>query len=180
MLTINSGFASKAPNGPHSHAQKAMARKTIIGFTVSVRPMMLGVTICPSSVETHRKQAGAIQGRLGAAIVQVTLAQTGSVAVRAMQQEHLGSLLIAAIRAEPPVDRPTFVAATVPQKNEAAAVSAEPVSWPEIPMGYLMIAGFLLVTIFFGGLSWAAQGREKKALAEMRHDASRWVYRIAA
>lgn len=132
------------------------------------------------AIQHDRTQAGAIQERLGSALVRVTLAQTGSDAIRAMQQEQLASLLMAAIFAEGSVERTTLVTATAPLRDEAAAVSSGSVSWPEIPMGYLMIAGLLLVTIFFGGLSWAAQSREKKALAELKYDASRWVYRMAA
>jgi hypothetical protein len=58
--------------------------------------------------------------------------------------------------------------------------STEPASWPEIPMGYLSVAGFMLVTIFFVGLSLAARTREIKALAEMEHQAAKWVYRMVA
>ena len=58
--------------------------------------------------------------------------------------------------------------------------STEPASWPEIPMGYLSVAGFMLVIIFFVGLSLAARTREIKALAEMEHKAAKWVYRMVA
>jgi hypothetical protein len=55
----------------------------------------------------------------------------------------------------------------------------EPASWPEIPMGYLMVAGVLLATVFLGGLFMAAQSREARALAQMRHDVDRWAFRMA-
>lgn len=38
----------------------------------------------------------------------------------------------------------------------------------------------MLVTVFFGGLSLTARSRETKALAEMEHQAAKWVYRLAA
>ncbi|HXV68808.1 MAG TPA: hypothetical protein VD738_07775 [Nitrospira sp.] len=132
------------------------------------------------AIQQDKRRAGALQERLGAALVQVTQAQTGAEEVRATTQEQLASLVMAAIRAQVPEERGTLVAATESPKDEGAAASAEPGSWPEIPMGYLMIAGVLLMASFWGGLSWAAQSREKKALAEMRYDASRWVYRVAA
>jgi hypothetical protein len=47
-------------------------------------------------------------------------------------------------------------------------------------MGYLIVAGLMLATVFFGGLTLTAQSRETKALAEMKHHAGRWVYRMAA
>jgi hypothetical protein len=47
-------------------------------------------------------------------------------------------------------------------------------------MGYLIVAGLMLVTIFFGGLSLTARSRETKALAEMEYQTAKWVYRMAA
>jgi hypothetical protein len=47
-------------------------------------------------------------------------------------------------------------------------------------MGYLMVAGFMLAAVFFGGLSLSARNRESKALDEMKYTATRWVYRMAA
>ena len=47
-------------------------------------------------------------------------------------------------------------------------------------IGYLLIAGLMLSVVFLGGLSLAAQSREAKAYAQMKRDADRWVYRMAA
>jgi hypothetical protein len=131
------------------------------------------------AIQQDRKQAGAIQERLGMALVRVIQAHTETEAVRSTQQEQLGSLLLAAIRAEALPDSSSQRAAIEPVPDEGTAVSTEPVLWPEVTMGYLMVAGFFLVVIFLAGLSLAVQSREKKALDEIRRDASRWVYRLA-
>ena len=128
-------------------------------------------------------QAGAIQERLGSAVVQVALAQMNSEGRRAVQQEQLASLIFAAVRNEGITDRPMqpTVATVPPVPSENIAVaSTESASWPEIPMVYLMGAGILLATVFLAGLSMAAQSREARALAQMRRDAERWVFHMAA
>lgn len=128
-------------------------------------------------------QAGAIQERLGSALVQVVHAQMNAEQGRAIQQEQLASLIFAAVRNEVAADRPTqlIVAAPSARSSEDITVaSTEPASWPEIPMSYLIAAGLLLATIFLGGLSMAAQSREAKALAQLRRDLDRWAFRMAA
>ncbi|HWF62274.1 MAG TPA: hypothetical protein VN666_18465 [Nitrospira sp.] len=130
-------------------------------------------------------QAGAIQERLGSALVQVVRAQMSSEEGLAAQQEQLASLIFAAVRNEVITDRPTqpIVAApsVVAMSSENITVaSTESASWPEIPMAYLIAAGLLLTAVFWGGLSMAAQGREAKALAQMRREADRWAFRMAA
>ena len=132
------------------------------------------------AIQNYTERDGAIQERLGTALVQVTQAQTGSEEVRAAQQEQLASLVVAAIRTEALADRLTLLAAIESLPEDTAVASTEPASWPEIPMGYLIVAGLMLVTVFFGGLSLTARSRETKALAEMEHQAAKWVYRLAA
>ena len=131
-------------------------------------------------IQDYNRQAGVIQERLGAAILHVTQAQTGSEDVRAAQQEQLASLVLAAIRTEALTDRLTPLTAIESLPEDTAVASTEPASWPEIPMGYLIVAGLMLVTVFLGGLSLAARSRETKALAEMEYQAAKWVYRMAA
>ncbi|OQW31562.1 MAG: hypothetical protein A4E19_08090 [Nitrospira sp. SG-bin1] len=128
-------------------------------------------------------QTGAIQERLGSALVQVVHAQMNAEQGRAAQQEQLASLIFAAVRHEVVVDRPTQAPTAMPTvtaSEDIAMGSTEPVSWPDIPMGYLMAAGLLLTTIFLGGLTMAAQSREAKALAQLRRDVDRWAFRMAA
>jgi hypothetical protein len=117
---------------------------------------------------------------MGTAILHVTQAQTASEEVRAAQQGQLASLVVAAIRTEARADRLTLLAAIESFPEDTAVASTEPASWPEIPMGYLIVAGFMLAAVFFGGLSLSARSRESKALEEMKHTATRWVYRMAA
>lgn len=132
------------------------------------------------AIQSFTKRAGAMQEQLGTAIVHVTQAQTGSEEVRAAQQGQLASLVVAAIRTEALADRLTLLAAIESFPEDKAAAFTEPASWPEIPMGYLIVAGFMLAALFFGGLSMSARRRETKALDEMKHTATRWVYRMAA
>ena len=132
------------------------------------------------AIQTFTKRAGAMQEQLGTAIVHVTQAQTGSEEVRAAQQGQLASLVVAAIRTEALTDRLTLLAAIESFPEDTAAAFTEPASWPEISMGYLIVAGCMLAALFFGGLSMSARRRETKALDEMKHTATRWVYRMAA
>lgn len=132
------------------------------------------------AIQSYRKRAAAIQEQLGTALVHVTQAQTGSETVRAAQQEQLASLVVAAVRTEALADRLTLLAAIKSFPEDSTVASTEPASWPDIPMGYLMIAGLMLAAVFFGGLTLTAQSRETKALSEMNHQAGRWVYRLAA
>lgn len=128
-------------------------------------------------------QAGAIQERLGSALVQVAQVQMRAEKGQAAQQEQLASLIFASVRNEVIADRPTqpTVAAPSARPSEGIAVaSAEPASWPEIPMSYLIAAGLLLTTIFWGGLSMAARSREARVLAQLNRDADRWAFRMAA
>ena len=124
-------------------------------------------------------QARIVQERLGTALVQVVLAQMRSEQGRAGQQEQLASLIVASVRqtTTTEVAAQPIVPATSP---EIAVASTGPASWPEIPMGYLLAAGLMLATVFLGGLSMAAQNREARALAQLRRDADRWVFRMAA
>jgi hypothetical protein len=124
-------------------------------------------------------QTGTLQERLGWALVQVVQAQMSAAAGLAVQQEQLASLIVAAVRSEIATDPTTLP--TVPARPEdIAAASTEQATRPEIPMGYLLVAGLMLSVVFLGGLSLAAQSREAKVFAQMRRDAGRWVYRMAA
>lgn len=132
------------------------------------------------ATQNYRWRADAIQERLGAALLHLVQAQTGSEEVQAAQQEQLASLVVAAIRTEALADRVTLPAASESSPEATVVASTEPASWPEIPMGYLVIASLTLVTIFFGGLLMTARSRESKALAEMEYQSAKWVYRMAA
>ena len=132
------------------------------------------------AIQNYTKRAGAIQEQLGRAVLHVTQAQTGQEEVRAAKQEQLASLVVAAVRTEALVDRLTLLAAIESFPEDTAVAFTEPAPWPEVPMGYLIVASLMLAAVFFGGLSLTAQSRETKALTEMKHDAAKWVYRLAA
>lgn len=132
------------------------------------------------ATQTYRSQAGMIQERLGKTAVAVTLAQIRSEDVKAIQQEKLGALLFAAIRTEALTRPPTSPTIVAPIPKAVRVASTEVATWPEIPLGYLIAASFILGIIFLVGILLAAQAREEKELARMRHDASRWVYHMAS
>jgi hypothetical protein len=98
---------------------------------------------------------------------------------QAVQQEQLASLIVAAVRSEIATD-PTTLPTVLTRPENIAGASTEQAPRPEMPMGYLLVAGLMLSVVFLGGLSLAAQSREAKAYAQMRRDADRWVYRMAA
>jgi hypothetical protein len=130
--------------------------------------------------QNYTERAGTIQERLGTALLNVVRAQTEPEEIRAAAQEQLASLVVAAVRTEALADRLTLLAAIESFPEDTAAASTEPAIWPDVPMGYLIVADLMLATIFFGGLVLTARNRGTKALAEMRHDQDRWVYRMAA
>lgn len=130
--------------------------------------------------QSYTKRDGAIQEGLGRALLHVTQAQTMSEDGRAANQSQLASLVVAAIRTDALADRLTLLAAIESLPESTAVAFTEPASWPEMPMGYLIAAGLMLGAVFFGGLSLTAQSRETKALAVLRHNSARWVYRMAA
>ena len=130
--------------------------------------------------QTYTERAGAIQERLGTALVQMVQSQRVSDDVRSALREQLGSLVTAAVRTEALSDRLTLLAAIESFPEDTEVASTQPATWPEIPIGYLIVFGLILAAIFFGGISLSAQRRENKALAEMRQNAAKWVYRTAA
>jgi hypothetical protein len=132
------------------------------------------------AIQNYTSLDGKIQERLGTATLHMTQAQMASDEALAKNQDQLASLVVAAIRTEALADRTARLAAVEPQSGEATVASAEAASWPEIPISYLVAAALGLAVIFFGGLSLSATNRERKALAEMRRDSARWVYRLAA
>lgn len=132
------------------------------------------------AIRNYRERAGAIQERIGTALVHVTQAQMETEAMRAAHQEQLAGLIVAAVRTEALADRLTLLAAIESLEEEPAVSFTEPATWPEVPMGYVIAACFMLAVVFGGGLGMAVQGRESKARAESERNADKWVYRLAA
>jgi hypothetical protein len=132
------------------------------------------------AIQHYTERAGAIQERLGTAILYVAQAQTGSEEVRGAQQEQLASLIVAAVRTDALADRAARLAAAESKPAQTVVASQETASLPQIPMGFLVAAAVGLAAIFFGGLTMAGTIRERKAMAEMNRNSARWVYRMAA
>ncbi|MGA6828545.1 hypothetical protein ACO9S2_13125 [Nitrospira sp. NS4] len=138
-------------------------------------------------VDASRDYAGRyamVQERLGTAIMHMNMAQakTGLEDAWASNQYQLASLLAAVDRTTATADRFTQLAAAEAEltSKPASVVMARTVTWPEIPMGYMIAAALMLMTVFFGGINFSAARREAKALAERNRDAAKWVYRTAA
>lgn len=121
----------------------------------------------------------ATQAQLGRAIVRLALVQFDAEERWNTNQYQLASLALTTIN--PDVTggqgREVLVAA-----SEAArtSVTPSPVSWPDIPMGVLVLALFALGAVYLGGLIVTAAGRDARAMAEMRHHAEHWAFRPSA
>ncbi|MGC4097277.1 MAG: hypothetical protein QM706_09190 [Nitrospira sp.] len=125
-------------------------------------------------------QAGAIQERLGWALVRVVEAQRNMEQGQSTQQEQLAGLIFAAVRSETPTGSVVMPVPVASPADGTTIASSEPMAWPEVPISYLLLAVFILSAVFLGALSLVAQSREASALAQIRRDADRWVYRMAA
>ncbi len=125
-------------------------------------------------------RAAGVQEQLGMAIVHVAQARTGLEEAWAANQYQLGSLLAAVDRVATmtePADQ-IMVASATPT---AATMVPEPaMAWPGVPLGYLVAAMIGMALVFFSGLRLSAMSREAKALADLRREHDRWVYRPAA
>lgn len=132
------------------------------------------------AIQGYSRRIASVQERLGTAILHLTQVQTTSEEALAQNQYQLASLVVAAVRTETLADRMPQVAIAESRPVETVVASTEPMSWPEIPMGFLVAAAVGLAAIFFGGLTMAGTSRERKAVAEMNRNSARWVYRMAA
>src|SRR5262249_5196139 len=121
-----------------------------------------------------------IQEQLGVALVHVAQAQQSLEDSTAARQPQLGSLLVAAIRTDELMGRLTLLAAIESLPETAPVASTDPASWPEMPIGFLIVSGTILVVVFFAGLSVAARSREAKAATAIQHNPAKWVYRLGA
>ena len=132
------------------------------------------------AAQTYSSRAEDIQEQLGVAWLHVTQAQQSVEGTLAAQQLQLGGLLVAAIRADALMGRLTLLAAIESLPETTPIASTEPASWPEMPIGFLIASGIVLVAVFLGGLSMTARSREAKDVAAMQHNSAKWVYRLAA
>jgi len=130
--------------------------------------------------QSYTSRADGIQERLGAALLHVIQARQSLEDSMAVQQPQMGSLVVAAIRTEDLIGRLTLLEAIESLPETAAVPSTKQAYWPEMPIGFLIAAGFMLVVVFFGGLSMTARSREAKDVATMQRHSTKWVYRLAA
>ncbi|WP_455245555.1 hypothetical protein [Petrachloros mirabilis] len=132
------------------------------------------------SFRTYMERVGALQERIGSALVQLAQGQYFVEQRRAANQTQLASLVTASIRSQSLSDRLTLLAAIDPIPQEKPVGITKPATWPEMSMGYFIVGGIIVAAIFFMGVFLSAMRREAKALADMRRNASKWVYRPAA
>ena len=133
------------------------------------------------TAQNFERLGASMQERLGQAIMRLTHLEATIEEGWANNQYQLASLIVAAVRTEALADQTQLLAAieSTPASTEITA-SQEPATLPQIPMGVLISASMALVAIFFGGLTMAAAIRERKAMAEIHRNSTRWVYRVAA
>jgi len=157
-------------------AAEARARRMHEEFGATWQSV-LGRWIVEVSREDMRRTAQ-VQEQLGSAIVHVTQARMGLEGAWASNQYQLGSLMAAADRM-PVIDDRAFMASGESGRPEGGGSSALRFI-PDVSVGYLMAAAMVLCGVFFGGLLLSATAREAKAAADLRRNAGRWVYRMAA
>ena len=147
-------------------------------FMATWQPL-LGRWIVDAGRDYATRSAG-VQEQLGVAIIHVAQAKTELEEDWGANQYKLGALLAAADRVAEmtgPADE-IRVARTTP--TAAAMAPESTTAWSGIPFGYLFAAMIGMVLVFFSGLRLSAMSREAKALADLRRERDRWVYRLAA
>ena len=147
-------------------------------FAATWQPM-LGRWIVDAGRDYIVRAAG-VQEQLGTAIIHVAQARTGLEEAWGANQYQLGTLLAAVDRSATmaePADQ-VMVASTAPTAATMAPEAA--MAWSGVPLGYLFAAMIGMGAVFFSGLRLSAMSREAKALADLRRERDRWVYRLAA
>jgi hypothetical protein len=157
-------------------AAEARARRMHEEFGATWQSV-LGRWIVEVSREDMRRRAQ-VQEQLGSAIVHVTQARMGLEGAWAANQYQLGSLM-AAVDRIPAIDGGTVQPSADAGRPESAASNGLRFM-PDVSVGYLMAAAIVLCGVFLGGLMLSAAAREAKAAADVRRNAGRWVYRMAA
>lgn len=145
----------------------------------SVWQPMLGRWVVEASRDFYHRER-AVQEQLGLASVRLVQAQTALKEQWALNQYQLASLVAAAERSGG-LAEPVARLGGVDKSTEAASMaSTGSATWPDIPIAFLIVAVLCLSAIFFGGLVFSARLRELRIVDEMKRDAARWVYRMAA
>ncbi len=155
----------------------SLGRKLNQEFDSTWQPL-LGRWIVQAGQDYQARVAG-VQEQLGLATVHMVQAKTALEDAWAVNQYQVGSLMAAADREK----GESILVASVSKRGTAQIApspAARSFTWPEMPIGFMVMAAFGLCAVFLMGLMWSAAAREAKALAEARRHAARWVYRMAA
>lgn len=115
-----------------------------------MREPMLGWAIVAASRDSF-ELAGRVQERIGAAVVQVAMAQENLHEAMGRVQEQLASVALASIHTEQIADRFAALAKAEARVAEPVFFSA-PQSWPRVSVGVLIGATAILCALFIAGL----------------------------
>lgn len=141
----------------------AMGRRMEQEFAAVWQPT-LGRAIV-ASTQDLAKLNESIHERIGQAIVNLTKTTAMYQDGLAANQEQLGSLVVAAVRAEQPrmnLSRP----AGETSRELPVAVVSDRKEWPEIPFTYLIAGSGGLIVLFIAGLILAPRRREEEIVIE--------------
>lgn len=145
----------------------------------SVWQPMLGRWVIEASRDFYHRER-AVQERLGLASVRLVQAQTALEEQWASNQYQLASLVVAAERSGGQAEPVAGFGGADTTPQAASTASDQVATWPEVPIAFLIVAVLCLGAVFFGGLVFSARLRELRIADEMKRDAARWVYRMAA
>jgi hypothetical protein len=133
----------------------------------------LGEMIVSAGV-TQARMVEESQQRIGSAIVRLAAVQDRYLSARDASQQQLAAITVAALHAEQAADRFARLASAdrLAQEPGATLPLSEPISLPEVPYGYLLLASLALTGLFFVGLSLPGfrpeSGAARSAEAEAR------------
>lgn len=108
-----------------------------------------------SAGATQARMAEESQQRIGFAIVRLASVQDRYLTARDASQQQLATIAVAALHAEEAADRFERLASAdrLTQAPAPPVPFSEPMSLPEVPYGYLLLASLALTGLFFVGLS---------------------------
>lgn len=132
-----------------------------------------------AATQIHEHLQGQVQQRLGHAIVQSVMVQEAYGTALAGAQEQLATVTLAAIHQERIADRFARLAAADSRQVRQPLFSG-PRSWPEIPMGIMVVLSFGLIGIFLIGVSTPSPRHEAAVSMEPLTDVSEAPYRKTA
>jgi hypothetical protein len=138
----------------------------------------LGRAIVTTS-QDRWEAVGQVQARTGRAYAHAVTTEARYAEATGANQQQLGSLIVAAIRADHWMDavlRPR-PAATALVAQQPLAMTNEPRPWPEIPMGYLVAASAGLLGLFLAGLRFPAASEERRRTEVVNLPTPRPIYR---